>query len=156
MLPVSKRMLAHDLQKRFTMKITPQFLITLLLGLFLMGCGSDQPSSDQAPAPASTTPKWKIDKEMMVFLRSAEKAVADFSPTEGADYSALAEDLQGKIALLTENCTMTGAAHDALHAWLVPYMELVDTFGNASDAATSKGIFQKIEAAFKAFDQQFE
>ncbi len=138
------------------MKITPQFLVTLLLGFFLMGCGSDQPSSEEAPALASTAPKWKIDKEMMVFLRSAEQAVADFSPSEGANYSGLAEDLQGKIALLTENCTMTGAAHDALHAWLVPYMELVDTFANASDAATSKGVFQEIKAAFKAFDQQFE
>ncbi len=138
------------------MKSSIQVVVVLFLGSFLWSCGSDGPSNGQETPPPTTTVKWKIDEAMMVHLRSPEQVVAAFSSSDGADYSSLADKLQEELNLLTANCTMTGAAHDALHAWLLPYMDLVSKLGEAPDAAASKEVFSEIEAAFKVFDQTFE
>ncbi len=138
------------------MKVNTSFLVALILGLFLISCGTESPSGEEGAVVASTNTKWKIDGEMMVHLRTAEQAVAGFSASEGADYAALAVELQEALELLTSNCTMTGAAHDALHVWLVPYMELVGNLGDAKDEASSEQVFGSLEAAFKEFNLSFE
>lgn len=139
------------------MKFNTQVLVALFFGLFLLSCGSESPSPSAAETVApSTTTKWTVHAEMMVHLRTAEQAVADFSPSEGADYATLAANLQEALNLLTSNCTMTGAAHDALHEWLLPYIELVGNLGEAQDEAASLEMFHELEAAFKAFNLSFE
>ncbi|MCP5023494.1 MAG: hypothetical protein GY930_17205 [bacterium] len=138
------------------MKFDTQFLVALILGLFLFSCGSESLPGDEEAAVASANTKWKIHAEMMVHLRTAEQAVAGFSASEGADYAALAGDLQEALTLLTADCTMTGAAHDALHEWLLPYMELVDNLGDAQDEASSEQVFRSLEAAFQEFNLSFE
>lgn len=96
--------------------------------------------------------KWKVDNNMMSYIRNMEKDVVIFENENDTNYSLLAKKLMANIELLTSNCTMKGKAHDELHKWLVPYIELVDAF--LKDKSANQ--FTEIQNSFKTFNQYFQ
>lgn len=103
--------------------------------------------------------KWTVIKEMMVYIRNMESDVKLFSETKHNDFKDFhqhAENLQKNINLLTSNCTMSGEAHDELHKWLIPYMELVNKLNEAENLENAQQIFNTIETSFKEFNTYFE
>lgn len=101
--------------------------------------------------------KWKVDEKMMLHIRTIEKEVASFSALNNKDYKAEAGKIQKHLDLLTANCTMTGQAHDELHKWLVPFLDMVSdlTEGTYTEEEAAKK-FTAIEASFKTFNQYFQ
>lgn len=97
--------------------------------------------------------KWKVEENMMVFIRNMEKATLDF---EGTDYVALAVEIDENIRNLTSNCTMEGQAHDELHKWLVPFIGLSEAFDVAKEQTEQERIYQEIKASFEEFNTYFE
>ncbi len=100
--------------------------------------------------------KWKVNAEMMPSIKNMEKDINDFSITEEKDYKSLAEKLQKNINLLTSSCTMTGEAHDELHKWLLPYIDLVKEFSEAKDETEASKQFKNIQTSFTTFNQYFK
>lgn len=96
--------------------------------------------------------KWKVDDNMMRHIRNMEKDVIKFDKENGANYSLLAEKLKANIELLTSNCTMKGKAHDELHKWLVPFIELVDAFSKDKSANQ----YTEMKHSFLTFNQYFQ
>ena len=96
--------------------------------------------------------KWKVDDNMMIHIRNMEKEVVHFDQEKSTNYSLLANKLKTNIDILTSNCTMKGQAHDELHKWLVPYIELVDSFSKEKSANQ----FTEIQNSFKTFNQYFQ
>lgn len=104
--------------------------------------------------------KWKVKPEMLLFLKNMEADVKKFEENKNhkqlTEYQNLGKSLQKNIDELTSNCTMEGKAHDELHKWLVPYIELVDEFNNSKSVEEAEGQFKKIATAFVAFNIYFE
>lgn len=96
--------------------------------------------------------KWKVDENMMLHIRNMERNVFLFSKENQQNHSLLAGKLKADIDLLTSNCTMKGKAHDELHKWLLPYIELVDAFYKEKSANQ----FIEIQHSFKTFNQYFQ
>jgi hypothetical protein len=96
--------------------------------------------------------KWKVDDNMMLHIRNMEKDIVHFDQEKSTNYSLLTDKLKKNIDLLTSNCTMKGQAHDELHKWLVPYIELVDLFSKEKSANQ----FTEIQNSFKTFNQYFQ
>ena len=96
--------------------------------------------------------KWKVDDNMMIHIRNMEKDVVHFDQEKNTNYSLLADKLKTNIDILTSNCTMKGQAHDELHKWLVPYIELVDSFSKEKSANQ----FTEIQNSFLTFNQYFK
>ncbi len=96
--------------------------------------------------------KWKVDDNMMRHIRNMEKDVIKFDKENGANYSLLAQKLKANIELLTSNCTMKGKAHDELHKWLVPFIELVDAFSKDKSANQ----YTEMKHSFLTFNQYFQ
>lgn len=99
--------------------------------------------------------KWKVIESMAVYIKNMEKAVNDFNGKESADYVALAKVIDENIESLTSNCTMTGQAHDELHKWLVPFIELSEQFDAATQQTEQEKIYQEIKKAFIEFNTYF-
>ncbi len=99
--------------------------------------------------------KWAVKPEMLVHIRIMETEVNLFKKSETKDYKLLAKKLQENIESLTSNCTMTGKAHDELHKWLLPYIDLVTDLSDVSDKALEMKNYENIEASFKTFNQFF-
>lgn len=85
--------------------------------------------------------KWSVVDHMLAHIRNMEKDVSTFSKSNSKEYEALASRLGNHIELLTSNCTMTGQAHDELHKWLLPFIDLVDEFSIAENQEMASGIF---------------
>jgi len=100
--------------------------------------------------------KWKVDPEMMVHIRNMETDVNNFTSTKLSDYKLLSDKLRKNIDLLTSNCTMKGVAHDELHKWLLPYIDLIKEFTEAKDSTEAAKQFQNIKKSFKTFNQYFQ
>lgn len=100
--------------------------------------------------------KWKVDANMLTHIRNMENDVISFAKVEQKDYKSLTEKLQSNIDLLTSNCTMKGKAHDELHKWLLPYIDLVKELSEAKDEIEAEKQFQNIQTSFTTFNQYFQ
>lgn len=150
--------------------------ITILIpviGLFLVSCGnaSNEKSEEQTEIEThdehhhddeseaielNNGEKWTVDANMLTHIRTMENDVISFAKVEQKDYKVLSEKLQASIDLLTSNCTMTGQAHDELHKWLLPYMDLVEELSEAEDKIEAEKQFQNIQSSFKTFNHYFQ
>ena len=99
--------------------------------------------------------KWNVDANMMTHIRNMENDVISFSGAELKDYHFLAKKLQSNVDLLTSNCTMKGKAHDELHKWLVPYIDLVNEMLEVQDVTQGSGHLVNLQKSFKEFNRYF-
>lgn len=100
--------------------------------------------------------KWKVKDDMLIHIRNMEKDVNSFAISDQKDYKYLTDNLQKNINLLTSNCTMTGKAHDELHKWLLPFIDLVSDFSNSKNEILEVKQFEKMKTSFSFFNQFFE
>lgn len=100
--------------------------------------------------------KWKVDANMKTHIRNMENDVVSFAKVAQNDYKSLSEKLQSNIDLLTSNCTMKGKAHDELHKWLLPYIDLVKELSEAKDETEAEKQFQNIQTSFTTFNKYFQ
>lgn len=145
------------------LKIKIAFLATVILLLFSCNTKSKEEKtteikteehqhSESETIQLNNGEKWKVDDNMMLHIRNMEKDVVHFDQEKSTNYSLLANKLKTNIDILTSNCTMKGQAHDELHKWLVPYIELVDSFSEEKSANQ----FTEIQNSFKTFNQYFQ
>lgn len=100
--------------------------------------------------------KWKVDANMITHIRNMETEIETFASVEEKDYKSLAEKLQSDIDLVTSNCTMKGKAHDELHKWLLPYIDMVKRLSEAKDETEASKEFENIQLSFTTFNQYFQ
>lgn len=103
--------------------------------------------------------KWKVEVEMMKYVANMQSDVKLFSEANNKNlnnYITLGAGLQKNIDLLTSNCTMEGKAHDELHKWLLPYIDMVDKLNKSKNDSDAQAIFKEIENSFVLFNQYFE
>ncbi|MBU2018993.1 MAG: hypothetical protein KJ941_05040, partial [Bacteroidetes bacterium] len=100
--------------------------------------------------------KWKVDANMITSIRNMENDIISFSNDEQKDYKSLAQKLQRNIDLLTSSCTMTGKAHDELHKWLLPYIDLVYELSKTTNETQALKQFENIQTSISTFNQYFQ
>ena len=100
--------------------------------------------------------KWKVDKDMMVVLRRMEERIKGQEKVKEREYASLGDALSKDINALVAGCTMSGPAHDALHKWLVPYMDLVGELKDSPNDYLKEESYQNLLAAFRVFNVYFE
>ena len=100
--------------------------------------------------------KWEVDVDMLAHIRNMENDVVSFAEIKQKDYKSLSEKLQSNIDLLTSNCTMKGKAHDELHKWLLPYIDLVKELSEAKNETEATKQFENIQISFTTFNQYFQ
>lgn len=99
--------------------------------------------------------KWKVDENMLVFIMGMRKDIEGFTGTKQEEYKLLADKLQINVDKLTSNCTMTGQAHDELHKWLLPYIDMVKALLDSENIEESEEHFEAIKNSFVEYDKYF-
>jgi len=100
--------------------------------------------------------KWKVDENMITHIRNMENDVSNFKGTTLTEYKTLSENLQKNVDLLTSNCTMKGKAHDELHKWLLPYIDIVKELSEAKNETEARNQFENLQTSFITFNQYFQ
>jgi hypothetical protein len=148
-------------------------ILISVISLFLFGCGNtpNEKSNEQTETAIheehhhddeseaielNKGEKWKVDANMITHIRNMENDINSFANVEQKDFKSLAEKLQTNIDLLTSNCTMKGKAHDELHKWLLPYIDMVKELSEAKDKTEASKQFENIQTSFTTFNQYFQ
>lgn len=100
--------------------------------------------------------KWKVDTNMIIHIRNMEYDVLSYAKVEQKDYKFMSKKLQSNIDLLTSNCTMKGKAHDELHKWLLPFIDLVTELSEVKDEYEAEIKIKNIQTSFTVFNQYFQ
>lgn len=103
--------------------------------------------------------KWTVVPDMMKFIRTMESDIDHFAKTKHTelnDFQKLGTSLQKNIDQLTSNCTMEGKAHDELHKWLLPYIDLADKLTKSKNSAEALKTFEEIQTSYHTFNTYFE
>ena len=70
--------------------------------------------------------KWKANPETISGVQNLQVLIYDFDQTENSDsLSKLSNSLETEFKLIFKKCTMTGAAHDQLHNYLLPMLGMM-------------------------------
>jgi hypothetical protein len=104
--------------------------------------------------------KWKVDEKMMSFINEIETNAIDFSKNAKEKsmemYQQLSTSINNNLDSLTSNCTMSGQAHDELHKWLLPFLELSEEFSISETLAESDSLYNQILNSLGEFHEYFE
>ena len=115
--------------------------------------------SDSDSIELNNGAKWKVVPEMMKHIRNMESDVNRFNESQHLelnDFTLLSKNLQKNIDLLTSNCTMEGKAHDELHKWLLPYIDMVDKLNKSKTKEEALLTAEEIVASFKTLNIYFK
>jgi uncharacterized protein YxeA len=98
-----------------------------LIAIIATACGSNTHSGDAANLQLDNGTKWKANSETTQGINSMITMIDRFNESgDNGEYSNLKADLESEYKLIFKNCTMTGAAHDQLHSYLMPLKDIID------------------------------
>ena len=100
--------------------------------------------------------RWAMSPAMMPSVRSMQERIAVAEMASTLDQAVLSDSLFVDLDALVAGCTMEGKAHDELHDWLMPHMQLVQDLEKTADTAEARAILQKLAASSAEFDRYFE
>jgi hypothetical protein len=151
-----------------------KYILTPLLSIALWGCSNSSNQTNSLPANSSKEQtqhktnhneynielengkKWKVVDDMLTIIRKMENDVNAHAQSPDKHVKQLVTKLQTNIDLLTSNCTMEGKAHDELHKWLLPYIDLVDALAKSTNDNDVEKNFNAIQQSFVTFNQYFQ
>lgn len=101
--------------------------------------------------------KWDVSSSLMDEVIKMSFTADQFEESGDSDYSSLATKLNGGISNLINKCDLPdGVAHENLHEWLHPYMELVNEMSKTTTPEEGKAVFVKIQDSFLTYGKYFE
>ena len=130
-------------------------LITIVL---LFACNSSHKKGNTAIENGITLnegEKWTINEEMIPHIMESEKELDNYIKSKNTDFRMLANKMKEQNSNLIKSCTMDGTAHDELHKWLHPHMELIDNLEKAKNLDESQLIINQLVQSFDTFSNYF-
>ncbi|NNJ54736.1 MAG: hypothetical protein HKP14_01315 [Bacteroidia bacterium] len=133
-------------------------IILLLASIFITACNKSEKHThgNSEAIQLNEGKQWIVVSEMMAYIQQIETDVSSFEGTELSDHEKLAESIDSNLEKLTSNCTMTGQAHDELHKWLLPFLELADTYNKSEDLKEAQKHLADIKTSFATFNTYFK
>lgn len=99
---------------------------------------------------------WQANPETtegIIKMKERMNSFNDFEKKEA--YSTLKEGLETDFTELFQKCTMKGEAHNQLHNYLFPFIDLFDGL-ESSDLETCKKSFKELNAHLNTYSNYFE
>ncbi|MFK8044771.1 MAG: hypothetical protein AB8B72_04710 [Crocinitomicaceae bacterium] len=152
---------------------TKVYTVLLILG-FTVSCTESDQAIENITIPAESetevvyetkTPhdlekndgrKWKISKGMEKPLKKIKKLVKSYEGTELVDYQLLGDAIGKQTNKVISNCKMSGQAHDELHKWLLPFLDLKEALVMTSSPEGGEAILEHIKIELHILDDYFK
>ncbi len=100
--------------------------------------------------------KWKADSITIANVALLQSIVSHTKKERLEDYLQSATALQKGLDKMVSECKMKGAAHEALHHWLVPLMKETKALTQANTTENAAALFYEVEKTISLFSQYFE
>lgn len=129
-------------------------LAIVLATAFMVSCNnSSSDNHEQVAIELNNGQKWNVNEEMSPYILAGEQVFKEYT---GEDYDALADKLETQNKKLIKSCTMDGKAHDELHKWLHPHMQLIESLEDAETVAQANTIIEQLKESFKTYHIYFQ
>ena len=133
-------------------------LLLLLLALpFSQACTGDHHADKAVPVQLDNGQRWKANPETTSGIADMQAILAKYEgkTTDDASRKALRKELESAFQGIFTACTMTGAAHDQLHHYLLPMKSLMEQIGSPTVETSEKAAAQLKEhlAEYQTFFQ---
>lgn len=100
--------------------------------------------------------KWVVNDEMKPHVDRSEAILTEYVAAGNTNFESLAEYLKAQDDSLISSCTMKGEAHEELHKWLHPHLELVKALQETKDETEAAQLVSKLKHSFKLYREYFE
>jgi hypothetical protein len=102
--------------------------------------------------------RWKVSPHMVEPIQRMQVRIAEAQaiPLEQRDPKALADSLFVDIDQLVVACDMQGKAHDVLHEWLMPHIQLVQDLERTTDQGAADSLLEALANSSAVYDSFFE
>ena len=141
----------------------------LLLGLISVGTvscsNSDSSNNEQTeshsanhhhPVQLNNGELWDANIETTQGVENMIKIMESYTEMESVSaFTELTASLKQEFAQIFEKCTMTGAAHDQLHNFLIPIKEQFPKL-SSSNVTECQESFDQLHAHLKSYHQYFK
>lgn len=138
--------------------------IALAIMSFLISCTSNKTETNTATVETENPhdlnlnqdEKWVVVPEMMLSIRSMEDQIEGLKGNTIEEYKSHSKSISELLGELTSNCTMEGEAHDELHKWLVPFIELNEALTSSNSIEKSAELVSNQKEEIKLFNTYFK
>lgn len=137
------------------------FSVSLILLLFI-SCHSNKKEAIDVSSikiegvSLDNTKLWQANLETTEGIKKMQHIVASFSEKENLpSYALLKGALEAEFTNIFEKCTMKGEAHNQLHNYLKPMIDIFEGLGS-SNLNTCKASFKTIENHLAGYANYFE
>jgi hypothetical protein len=155
-------------------KRTKYKLIAIIGGLILASCANETASTSETTLNDTTNlsepnvvsnphdlilidnQKWVIDEGMRVSIDSIDLRLTAFNGETMEHYKELSTDLSHHTKTIISSCTMKGQAHDELHKWLIPFINLRKELDSISDPTQGNEITTELTSEITIFKTYFK
>jgi hypothetical protein len=96
--------------------------------------------------------KWEANPETKEGIKEMKNLVNVFNARTPHDAVALHDSLEKTFTVLLQKCTMSGEAHEQLHAYLEPLHEMIGQLNEGDGSGTAR----KIESYLGEFEKYFQ
>lgn len=100
--------------------------------------------------------KWLVNEDMKPHIEKGRVILEEYVKSQSNDYKNLAIHLKEQNNLLIKSCTMTGKAHDELHKWVHPHLELVKELEAVQTNEESSDVIKRLQASYQTYSQFFQ
>lgn len=99
---------------------------------------------------------WKANIETTVGINTMIKRMNSFSDKEViSSFNSLKDSLESDFTMIFQKCTMKGEAHNQLHNFLKPMVDLFEDLGS-EDLIICKNSFNELERHLMLYENYFE
>lgn len=152
-----------------------RILIAGLSIFFLLGCQEKEKKQEEAvdltedvieiteehadpegPLELNQGQKWLVNDEMKPYVESGRNLVGNYLESGDSDYQDLAKKLTEQNNLLIKSCTMEGTAHDELHKWLHPHLELVASLKESTSPEEAEILVNQLNESYEVYEDYFQ
>lgn len=138
--------------KKWIMKLFKYTLI--LFSLTFMSCEDTPEYTPEAYKDVELTlddgKKWEVPSTMMIHMDSAMTLISTMKDASAAD------DLIRYKDGFVSNCSMPGEGHDVLHAWLMPYIGLLEELETTNNENDFNRLKVELEESKHLFNKYFK
>ncbi|MCE7924565.1 MAG: hypothetical protein DYG98_16075 [Haliscomenobacteraceae bacterium CHB4] len=123
----------------------------------LNACGDNHHHGESAVVQLDNGKRWKANPETTAGVAEMQNILAGYEGRTGeADArKALRKELEAAFQNIFKQCTMTGAAHDQLHNYLLPMKGLFEKL-ESDTAGESEQAFQDLKKHLADYQTYFE
>jgi hypothetical protein len=99
---------------------------------------------------------WEANNDTTIGINKMINRLSSFTETENvAAYLILKEGLETDFTELFQKCTMKGEAHNQLHSYLLPMIDLFEGL-ESSEITTCKKNFNELKTHLESYTSYFE